>query len=221
MSVKILIVVLVVAGFVSSCKKNGDLVPINLTTNLNVINADANSLNVYQNGSRLNNTSILSPGSESGYMTVLAGIQTYEFKIAGNYNYLFNGYQKKLDNGQYYSLFAAGETADKLFLTNDAAPADSATKATVRFVNASAGTTNLTVSLRDSLTYTNCAFQYASAYNYIGSGISTVKVYQAGTATPLIDSTVTLTAGTLYTIFTRGTINGTGQNHLSVSLLLN
>jgi len=153
---------------------------------------------------------------------VLSGIQTYQFKIAGSYNYLFNGYQLKLDTGQYYSLFAAGETVDKMFLINDSVtPKASTTQATIRFVNASAETTNLTVSLRDSLTYTNSAFKYASAYSYISSGISTFKVYQAGTATPLISGTITLTASTLYTIVTRGTINGTGQNQLSVSLLLN
>jgi hypothetical protein len=107
-------------------------------------------------------------------------------------------------------------------INNTVTPQASTTRAAIKYVNASAGTINLTVSLRDSLTYTNSAFKYASAYTYISSGVSTIKVYQAGTtAAPLIDSAVTLTAGTLYTIFTRGAINGTGQNKLTVSLLLN
>ena len=225
MTFKGLIVVLAVAVLFSSCKKSGDLAPVNLTTNLNVVNADANSLNVYQNGNRLYNTSSLSPGSQSGYMAVSAGTQTYEFKIAGNYNYLFNGYQLKLDTGKSYTLFAAGETADKLFVTTDLAPVFSGTNATykaqLRYVNASPGTTNLTVTVRDSLTFSNSAFKYASGFAYTGIGTSTIKIYQAGSTTPVFTGVATLAAGTYYTLVTKGTLTGTGGNQLSAVLFIN
>jgi hypothetical protein len=214
-----------ITATVISCKKNGDLAPNDLTTTLNVINADTNALNVYQNGARLNNTSSLSPGSESGYMSVPFGLKTYQFKIAGATNYIIDGYQLNLDTDATYSLFAAGETADKLFLTTDIAPVFSSTAAStqalIRVVNASPGTTNLTISLRDSLTFTNKAFKYISGFSYIGIGTSTIKVYQAGSTTPIVSGTVTLAAGTYYTLFTKGALTGTGKNQLSAVLLIN
>ncbi|MGZ3755716.1 MAG: DUF4397 domain-containing protein [Mucilaginibacter sp.] len=227
MTVKVLIVVLAVAGLFSSCKKSGDLAPAQiLTTNLNVVNADANFLNVYQNGTRIFNTSSISPGSQTNYMTVLAGTQTYQFKIAGTTtpNYIIDNYQLKLDTGKSYTLFAAGETVDKLIVTNDLLPKFSGTtgsyKAQLRYVNASPGTTNLTVTVRDSLSFTNSAFKYASGFMFTGIGTSNIKVYQAGSTTPVFTGVATLVPGIYYTLVTKGTLTGTGGNQLSVMLLI-
>lgn len=228
MKVKVLVLVLA-AIVVTSCKKDGDLAPVHLYSNLNLVNAvaGADSLNVYQNGTRLFNTSSISPGAQTGYISVPAGLQTYEFKLPGvkNYNYIINNYQLSLDTGKYYTLFAAGETIDKLFTTTDVLPAFSTTllaiKAQIRYVNASAGTTNLTVTVRDSLAFTNSAFKYTSGFNYTGVGVSNIKVYQAGSTTPVLTATATLAAGVYYTLVTKGTLTGTGSSQLSVVLLVN
>jgi len=177
MNIKVLslLLIVIIAGF-AACKATGDIAPVLTTTNLNIVNADTNALNFYQNGSRLNQISSLAPSSESGYITVsLPPTPTiYQFKIAGSSNYLINGYELTLDTFKYHSLFAAGETADKVFLVTDVAPASgTVTQAAIRFVNASPATTGLTVSFNGGPTFANQAFKSASGFTLIGSGIVT------------------------------------------------
>ena len=224
MKVKVLVLILAVVA-ITSCKKNGDLAPVHLYSNLNLVNAVAgtDSLNFYQNGTRIYNTSSISPGSQTGYQSVPYGLQTYEVKISRGVNYIINNYQLNLDTAKYYTLFAAGETVDKLFTITDVKPAFTGTtslyNAQVRYVNASPSTVNLTVTVRDSLAFTNSAFKYSSGYNFTGIGVSNIKVYQAGSATPVFTTTATLAANTYYTLVTKGTLTGTGANQLSVLLL--
>ncbi|MDB5109508.1 MAG: hypothetical protein JWR67_622 [Mucilaginibacter sp.] len=222
-NIKVFILLVFVAIGLYACKNNGEIIPVVKTTLLNVVNADINPLNFYQNGTRLNNISSINPGSESDYMSVPNGTTIYQFKIAGSRtpDYIINNYSLKLDSSAH-SLFAAGETADKLFLIKDVPLKDSSSVAMIRFVNASPATTNLTVSIGSSLTYSNQAFQSASNFTYIAPGTYTVNIYQAGSVTPLLSpQTITLIANTKYTLFTRGIINGTGQNALSASVVTN
>ncbi len=214
-----------VAGL-TSCKKNGDLPPSVKNTTVNVINADSSALNFYQNGTRLNNISSLSPGSNTGYFYLPLNLpltpEIYQVKKAGNPNYLIDNCKLTLDTSAYYSIFIAGETADKIFaITDGGSTGTLLSQAAVRFVNASPATTGLTVSLRDSLTFSGKAFKYASGFTNIGQGIATVKVYLPGSGTPIFTQSVTLTPGVLYTLFTKGIPGGTGNNALSAILITN
>jgi hypothetical protein len=220
MNIKLLILSAFITLGLFSCKNNGDLAPIVLTANLNVVNASADTINFYQNGARLNNASILVPGYEYGYLSVPSGSTIYQFKKAGNVNYLIPNYPLKLDSNAFYSLFVAGETTDKLFLIKDTTSlAPSTTAATIRFVNASPSL-SLDVKM-GALSFSNQAFKSATSYNYITTGAITVKIYQSGTTTLLASGPVTLIAGTIYTLFTRGVPSGTGQNQFAVSLIIN
>src|SRR5476649_2415028 len=117
--------ILVFAGLVIgllSCKKgNGDVLAAIQTTNLNVVNASADTLNFYGDGTRVNNGSNLYPDGSLGYLTVTSGAQSYQFKKAGNPNALVDVPlildASTLNLQKLYSLFIAGETADKVFLT--------------------------------------------------------------------------------------------------------
>jgi hypothetical protein len=220
MNSKVLILVLlVIATGLFACRSNGDLIPVVKTTTLEVVNADINALNFYQNGTRLNNISSLAPGGASGYLPVPTGTNMYEFKIAGASNYLINNYSLTLDTPYRYSLFAAGETSDKLFLIKDIRIAVSTTMAMIRIVNASpSGSLNISVG---SLSFTGLAFKSASSFNNIANGINTITIYQSGSTTPVYSGSVTLATSTFYTLFTTGVVGGTGQNKLSASLIVN
>ena len=225
MNIRVLIFIICVAIGASSCK-HSDVAPVKSNTtvgNLNMVNATNNVLNLYQNGNRVNNASVINPGSVSGYLPVAYGTQKYQLKIAGetNPNYLFDAVELTLDTLKTYSLFAVGETSDKLFLKEDViSSAIPQTQAAIRFVNTLPGTTNLDVKI-EALNYTNVSFTTATDFTGIAPGPTTIKVYQAGLSTPDISETFTLVAGTIYTVFTTGTLAGTGTDKLTVKLSIN
>jgi hypothetical protein len=218
---KILVLVIVTGIVLSSCKKDGDVVVVLPKADLNTVNATNYAINVYQNGTRLNNLGSIGIGGKSSYFSVTAGIQQYQIKKAdpNNPEYLISDLPLQLDSGKIYSLFVAGNTPDKLFVVKDTVPAPAANQATIRFVNTLPGTTNLDVTIGAQV-LTNTAFQSASDFTNITSGANSFKIYQTGSATPIIDQTITLSTGTIYTIFTTGTITGTGDNKLTARMII-
>ncbi|MBV8390793.1 MAG: hypothetical protein JO080_13400, partial [Mucilaginibacter sp.] len=65
----------------SACKKTYDDAPkVVSQVALNVVNASADTVNIYLNGSRLNTTSAILPGYSTGYYRVPKGQQIYEIK---------------------------------------------------------------------------------------------------------------------------------------------
>ena len=213
---------LFVAIGLASCKGDGDIVPAFKTTALNVVNADNNVLNIYQNGTRIYNLSSINPGGVTGYIAVQYGTQQYQLKKAGPDapEYLLDDFPLTLDTLNSYSLFIAGETPDKLFLTTDVGLVSAPKQAVIRFVNTLPGSVNLDVSI-GALTYNNVAFKSPGAFKYINAGANAIKVYQTGSTKPLITDTFTLLEGTTYTVFIIGTINGTGANKLTAKLSTN
>jgi len=219
-SSKAAIMVAVIAMALSSCKSNGDIIPVVPPANLNIINAATDSLNVYQNGARLNNISTISPGSQSGYISVASGTQTYQLKKSGMTTYLVSSLPLKLDSGTFYSLFLAGETSDKIFLVTDTLPAVSTTAAAVRFINASPASTNLDVYV-GSLSFLNQPFKAVGNFKPVATGHTLITIYNHATTTQLFSDTTTLTAGGAYTLFTKGIPGGAGPNQFSVVLAIN
>ena len=220
-SLKILVLVIVTGIVLSSCKKDGDVVVVLPKADLNTVNATSYAINVYQNGTRLNNLGSIGIGGKSSYFSVTAGTQQYQIKKAdpNNPEYLISDLTMQLDSGKSYSLFVAGDTPDKLFTINDLQPTIAAGQAAIRFVNTLSGTTNLDVTI-GSLVLTNTAFKSASDFTNITSGANSLKIYQSGSAAPIIDQTITLSAGTIYTIFTTGTLTGTGDNKLTARMII-
>ena len=220
--IKILVLVILTGIGLSSCKKDGDLAIVLPKAGLNTINANNYSINVYQNGTRLNNLGSIGTGGKSGYFSVTAGAQQYQIKKAGpdNPEYLISDLALKVDSGKTYSLFVSGDTPDKLFVVEDKQPTIATGQAAIRFVNTLPGTTNLDVTI-GSQVLTNTAFQSASAFTNITSGANSLKIYQAGSATPIIDQIITLNTGIIYTVFTTGTITGTGDNKLTARMIIN
>lgn len=194
-------------------------------SNLNIANATADTLNVYQNGARLNSNSTIGPGAQTGYNNITANTTSFEVKKAGSANYLIGSFPAKLDTNSYYTLFIAGETADKLFITNDATPADSTNAAAVRFVNASPSSTNVDVKI-DKLSFSNLAFKTATAFRYDPVSVTlpdtaTVTVYPHGSTILLITGRIPLNANSAYTIYLQGLPGGVGNSILTLKAIIN
>ena len=214
-----------------SCK-NKDIVPATpLTTALNVVNASADTVKYYINGTRQDNTADLFFGGQTGYLSVISGTQNYKFsKATGNFATLFSE-SFTLDTAQNYSLFVAGTTADKAFLLTDPLAyastilaADTVdtlvTPSVIRFVNASpdAGDLNVTVGVGDTVNFTNCKFGTQTSFVTFTSGAKEIKVFTNSGATLSIDTTITFQAEQIYTLFTKGMLNGKGTSLFSVTL---
>jgi hypothetical protein len=218
-SIKAIMLLAVIAIGLSSCKENGEIVPVVQPTFLNFINADTAALNIYQNGTRINNISAISPGSRSGYLPIPSGAKIYQFKKAGAADYLINNYPLTLDYSTNYTLYAAGETADKLFVLKDVFLAGVQNMAEIRFINASPATTNFDVYI-GNLSFKNQSFKSATSFNNIAVGATVITIYPSGSTTPVFSKSFTLVVGATYNLFIKG-IPGNVQNPFSATLLIN
>jgi hypothetical protein len=230
MNVRLLVLLffVVITGMLS-CKDKDLPTPPGATTALNVVNATADTIKYYINGTRQNNTSPIFVGGATGYLSVLAGTQNYKFsKSNRGFPVLFTT-TFDLDTLTNYSIFVCGETADKTFKTID--PLEQADtllahdktlkSSVIRFVNCSpdAGPLNVTVGVGDTVNVNSAPFEYVGNYTLFTGGVKHVKVYQGGSSTPKIDTIITFNTTSIYTLFTKGLLNGKGNAQFSVSLI--
>jgi len=229
MNARLLIIfsIAVITGF-WSCKDKDFPPPVGATTQLNVTNAGSDTIKYFVNGTRINQFSAIFAGGSTGYLSVLSGTQNYRFsKSNEGFPTLFTT-TFTLDTATYYSIFVAGETVDKSFLIVDPIVAARAllstdttfTTSVIRFVNASpdAGPLEVRVGGGDTVHVTNAAFKSASSYMMFKAGLKEVKVYQSDSTTPKIDTVITFNTGNIYTLFTKGLVNGKGAAEFNVGL---
>lgn len=202
-----------------SCKKGGgDLPPVAIVpAYLKVVNTTADTLNVYQNGSRINNNTSFNPLGSAGYDVINAGTQQYQIKKAGSPNVVI-ALPLTLDSAKAYTLFITGSAADRLFTTNDAVPNSS--DVYIRYVNASQGGV-FDVKIGSSINTTGAAFKSATAFFKADTGRNKFQIFTAGNLTPLSEGTLTLVGGRVYTLYTKGMVGSSGNNAFGARLLTN
>ncbi|MDB5005334.1 MAG: hypothetical protein JWQ34_3559 [Mucilaginibacter sp.] len=209
----------VTIGLSACTKTDGDLVVTNKSTSLSVINASADTLNFYQNGTRLNNNSNLYPFGLLSNLPVTVGLQNFQFKKAGSPNALVDA-PNTIKADSTYTLIFAGETTDKVFLLTDHYVTIGNT-ASIRFVNASSTVGGLDVTIGDSISYKNRTFKSATPFVKVAAGKKLLSIYKTGSTTPLIKpGDLTLVAGSSYTLYTKGDLNGTGNNAFGARILI-
>ncbi|HEY4195413.1 MAG TPA: DUF4397 domain-containing protein [Mucilaginibacter sp.] len=222
----ILLAVVFIAGL-SACKKNNDMPVITSMVGLNIINASADTVNIYLNGTRLNNGSNLLPGISTGYYSVPAGEQSYQFKSAFNTtgSTVKTLFSKTLpvDSSFYRSLFVTDETAAGAFTLDDVLLTDTlANTCLVRFVNASPDAGTLNVAFGDTTQFKSIPYRSASDFVLVGvSGVKPVKIFPANSTTPLLSTKVDLGAGVSYTFYSKGKLKGTGTAAFSLGMTTN
>jgi hypothetical protein len=222
MNIKLSFLLMAILAFgLASCKKTGDVSPAAVqNTNLNVTNASTDTLNYYLNGTRVNNASYIYPLGSSGYLGVAVGQQNYQFKSPRSPVVLMS-LALTLDTGKTYSLYVAGRSADLTFSTIDTLVADTGNLATIRFVNASPDAGKLDVMVGDTVNFKSRAFKTSTVFLPVIAGDKHIRIYQSGSVTPKIDETRTLIAGKVYTLFTKGSLKGTGTATLGTGIVVN
>jgi hypothetical protein len=219
-----LYILLLFAGMltIEACKNNDNVFPTVLPSSLNVVNASADTLNFYLNGTRQNNGSSLFPDGQSFYLAIPAGSQNIQFKKNGAFNILFS-YPMKLQDSTNNSLYVTGESASGAFNTVDfldTTGTQTGVNFKLRFVNASpdAGALDVTV---DSGAYKAVAFKTTSSFLLYGSGTKEVKVFHTGSLTAIIDTPIIFQPGHLYTLFSKGLLKGKGPAVFDVGVATN
>jgi hypothetical protein len=222
MKLSVFILLILFIG-IASCKKEVDDAPVTAATvNLNVVNATADTLNFYVNGSRVNVNSFLYPFGYSGYTGVAVGAYNFQFKKARKPAILFE-LPAFLDSAVTYSAFVGGLSAEQSFSIIDTLKADTASRAMVRFVNASPDSGNLDVyvGLGDTVNFKARAFKSATVFVPVTPGNKSVRLQQSGSGALLATVTRTFVAGRIYTIFSKGTVAGLGDNALGTGMVVN
>ena len=222
MNIKLpVIIVLLLALGLAACKKNDDIPSEEegLTTSLNVVNADTDTLNFYINGTRINTTSSLYPLGSTDYIAAPYGEQTYQFKKLGSPVVLFT-LPLTLDTGENYSLFIAGNATDKVFLTVDKIEA-STKVARVRFAHTSPDAGAIDVTVGDTVKFLARTFKTATSFVNVNAGNKRIRIYKAGTSTLLSDETKTLETNNVYTLFSKGQPGGKGDAKFGTGLNVN
>lgn len=226
-----MLLAVVLIACLSACKKNNDMPVITPTVGLNIINASADTVNIYLNGTRLNNGSNLLPGISTGYYNVPVGEQSYQFKSPFNttgstVKTLFSK-TMPADTSKDRSLFITDETAAGAFITIDPLLlTDSTGYCLVRFVNASPDAGSLDMAVGDTIQFSKQAFKSYSGFKLVSINASAdslkpLKVYTTGSAVPLISGHVNLAPGRSYTFYAKGKLKGTGGSVFSVGTTVN
>lgn len=202
----------VLAIFMAACKHD-DAPSASYTTAVDVVNASLQTANFYLNGTRLNNTGNLSPGSSSGYFNVtipgpLVSLN-YQFKVPNTTTVILN-LPLKLDTNAITSIFITGTDGKQGFALTDSIPsADTLNTAFVRFINASPNGGTLKLAIGDTVKFSSVAYQSESSFSRIGPGAKTIKMYSSdGTLVKTLTSPI-LVANTSYTFFAADTVKTT------------
>ena len=215
----ILILIALLACIATSCKKmNADFPPdTGEPALMNVVNATADTLNIFQNGNRFNYSSSFYPGGSLGYLRVLAGGHQYQLKKDGKPDVLLS-LPMALDTAGVYSFFITGNTTDRVFLTKDVFLANNDIE--IRFVNSTPGK-RFDIKIGSNFSYGNLGFKTVTSFVKMTAGKNHYELYETGNPVPIAQGDLTLAAQRVYTLFTKGTSAGTGDNALGVKLITN
>jgi len=216
-----------IAGL-AACKKTYDDAPAVVpTVKLNVINASADTINIYRAGSRLNSTSAILPEFSTAYFDVPEGQQVYEVKKPFNINtnVVQNLFSITLpaDTNYYRTLFVTDEKAENAFTVSNIFYQDNTTAADstcfIRLVNSSPGSGSLTMTFGSTTVASNIPFKGHSDFALVSlykdasvTGLTALKLYNAGSSTPFYTDSLSLNSVTNYTIYTLGTPGPTSFN---------
>ena len=222
MNIKAVILFFAVAVIgLSACNKNANDLPIvHQKATVTIINATGDTVNFYQNGTRLNIGSNLTPLGQYLDIPINAGTSRFQFKKAGNPNAFIDAPFTVKDSTSN-TMFIAGESLDKVFLFEDTfITTTDKNVAFIRFVNASPvdGTLNVAIN-NDTTNFTAVPFKSATDFAVVRSGKVSLAVRRGSDTTKVLSGSITLVDHASYTLFTKGVLNGTGVNAFGARIL--
>jgi hypothetical protein len=162
--------------------------------------------------------------TNTGYVPLDAGTRNVKVNVTGTSTTVINA-DLALDPGQNYSVFAVNTVSDiePLVLVDDlTAPASG--KAHVRFVHLSPDAPAVDIALANggAVLFGNVAFKEFLGFSPLDAGTYDLEVRLAGTSTVVLPLPgITLEDGTIYTVFAKGLVSGSGNQALGAEIIAN
>jgi len=218
---------IVLSMLVSSCMKDNAEPIIEGTAKVMIVNAASGSAaqDFYLNDSKVNSQAVAYSESTSYISTDAGNGRKGEFRNAGSTTVNFTGYVDLYPNENYTFFYTAkvdgAGNSSAVFKDEKTSPA--ANKAKLRFVNLAEGFAGANLLISGGATLaSNIAFGTASNFSEVDPGTLTLQIALAtGTSNAANLGAFTLEAGKIYTIYTSGSLTGTGQSALSAKMLVN
>jgi len=214
-----ILLIAVITGF-ASCKEKDTVPPLDKNPpEVITVNTTTDTINIYQNNVRQNNTSNIYPDGATGYLSFLRGTQNFQIRRTGTTDVLFTK-AIAIDSATNYTFFVAGTTADKFFTTIDPIEAafdtvendNTDTRSVIRIVNASYASGPLNVTL---------AFGTATPFmKFNAANSQQLKIYLSNSGAQF-DTTLVFQTGLIYTLYTKGSPTGTGNTAFGIGLTTN
>ncbi len=212
--------------FVASCSDDDDDNIINstpATSTVMVIHAspDAPGVDVVID----NNTAVTGLGfpQNTGYVDLTAGTRNVQVRASGTTITVINENLSLAENATY-SVFAVDyldEISVLVLEDNLAAPA--AGKAHVRFVHLSPNAPAVDIGVKNGpVVFPDVEFKEFVGFTPLDAGTYDLEVRLAGTDTVVLPlDGITLQAGTIYTVFAKGLVGGSGSQALGAEIIVN
>ncbi len=206
-----------------ACKKDK---PTPITGSANVMavhaSADAKAADFYLGDTKIN-TAALAYGANTNYVSTPSGSRKAEFRATANNTVLASAAADFVKNNNYSIFFAGAVAAPDVVIVADDLTVPPADKAKVRFVNLSTDNTKVDFKLKegDKLA-TGRDYKSVSNFVEVTPGTLTFEVLNNEDNNVVVYTTsgLTIEAGKIYTVWLKGSANGTGDAALGANLIV-
>lgn len=223
--VKTLVAGLFLASTIAACSdKDNDLVLPAADLSITHASYDTESFDFFVNEDKASKDAVKFTNT-TGYLSIYSGKNSFTLKKVGESDTLKTA-QLTLDIGETYSLFVANakdteETIDYVLIKDDlTAPKEGEAK--VRLVNMSPEST-LSLSVKDSESnlFENIDFQDAASFKGLAAETYAFEIKKATGEVLFTLEDVKIEAGKIYTLWTKGIANGSGDAEFGVKVIVN
>jgi len=205
----------------SACRKDDDP-PTPDSAALNVVNATAGEATFnFALDNQIVNGPALIYTQQTGYLLAYSGERKFDATSGGTAQSVLTA-TIDLEKDKYYSLFINGlPTALGTLLTEDDLSAPTTGKAKIRFIQLSPDAGALTLNIEGGAAlFTEQAYATASQFITIDPGDYTLEIRNSE-GTVISEETGTITAGRIYTVWSGGTLAGTGDAAIGINVSVN
>lgn len=168
------------------------------------------------------NTAPLEFPSNTGYLEVMPGTRNIKVNASGTTTTVINA-DLVLAANMNYSIFAVDFLADITpIVLEDDLTTPAAGKAHVRFLHLSPDAPAVDITLTDgTIVFGNNEFKQATDFTPLDATTYDLQVRLAGTSTVVLElPNITLEDGKIYTVFAKGSVNGTADKALGASIIV-
>lgn len=205
-----------------SCKSNLPTdVPLG-NSHLLVVNSSPNSsaINFYWTGNKFNAVPLVY-GNTTGYRTLVSGVRDVQIKAnISNKLLAVNTIHIKQDSSYSFFVYEANNAVATVIAEDDLS-APSFGNAKIKLVNLSAGLSSADLVISNGPAFaSSVSFGSIGTYAELKAGVYNIELRLHGTTTSLLNlPNVRLDNGKIYTIWSGGTVNGTGTTVLSARII--